>query len=408
MVVTVLALCTLTAGAEFRVGTALRVVTPDPLLPVSGGVGVPEPATRKEGDLTARAVVLADDDTRVAIVSVDFLGWPAVLGDRSRARVTGIPPENILIAATHTHSAPDPYAFPDAQGRTGADLDYLRSVADRIGDAINEAQARLQPAGLRVATGEATGRIAWNAYAENLFDPRCEVLQFVGADGASLATVVNYAVHPEVLGNRLGICSPDLVGPLYDRIAEKGGGMGLFLNGAQGGMVTADNRGPDGRDVSTWAECRRIGHRLADEALRIVSGAAIDADPRLDCVSRVVRFPVESPVLLAVLRGSPMGYPAEADGTVATRVNLVRLGAAQMLTIPGEALPNIGAYLKRKMGGKHNLLLGLTNDAFGYILTREDWGAFPRYNYISRTSLGERTGEIFVREALDLVTGTRP
>lgn len=103
-----------------------------------------------------------------------------------------------------------------------------------------------------------------------------------------------------------------------------------------------------------------------------------------------------------------MGYPAEADGTVATRVNLVRLGAAQMLTIPGEALPNIGAYLKRKMGGKHNLLLGLTNDAFGYILTREDWGAFPRYNYISRTSLGERTGEIFVREALDLVTGTRP
>jgi hypothetical protein len=47
--------------------------------------------------------------------------------------------------------------------------------------------------------------------------------------------------------------------------------------------------------------------------------------------------------------------------------------------------------------------LGLTNDAFGYILTREDWGAFRRYEYISRTSLGERTGEILVDEALKLV-----
>jgi hypothetical protein len=83
-------------------------------------------------------LVVADGATRVAIVTTDFLGFPAVLGDRARARVAGIPRENILIAATHTHSAPDPYGFPDETGRSGADLGYLKSVADRIGDAINE------------------------------------------------------------------------------------------------------------------------------------------------------------------------------------------------------------------------------------------------------------------------------
>jgi hypothetical protein len=55
------------------------------------------------------------------------------------------------------------------------------------------------------------------------------------------------------------------------------------------------------------------------------------------------------------------------------------------------------------MHGKHNFLLGLTNDAFGYILTKEDWNSFERYDYITRTCLGERTGEIFVAMALEFV-----
>src|SRR5256885_16510263 len=93
--------------AEFRAAIAVRVVTPDPLLPVSGGIGPSNPVTKKEGDLTVRALVLADDNTKVAIVSADFLGFPSVLGDQARAKLKGIPPQNILIGATHTHSAPD-------------------------------------------------------------------------------------------------------------------------------------------------------------------------------------------------------------------------------------------------------------------------------------------------------------
>ena len=45
----------------------------------------------------------------------------------------------------------------------------------------------------------------------------------------------------------------------------------------------------------------------------------------------------------------------------------------------------------------------LTNYAFGYILTKEDFGSFKRYEYVSRTGLGERTGDILVNEALKFV-----
>ena len=100
------------------------------------------------------------------------------------------------------------------------------------------------------------------------------------------------------------------------------------------------------------------------------------------------------------MEASPLGYKSDPAGRVSTQLNLVNLGNAQILTVPGEALPNLGYYLKRKMHGQHNLLFGLTNDAFGYILTKEDWGSFRRYDYISRTCLGEMTGHILVEEAL--------
>src|SRR5947207_556399 len=126
-----------------RGGIGVRNVKPDPLLPVSGGVGPSHPVTRREGDLTVRALVFEDGPTRVAIVSADFLGFPAALGNRVRAAIKEIPPENILIGATHTHSAPDCYGFPDGKGGTAMDPKYLESVCARMEEAIHEAVGNL-------------------------------------------------------------------------------------------------------------------------------------------------------------------------------------------------------------------------------------------------------------------------
>jgi hypothetical protein len=387
-----------------RAGIAVRIVTPDPLLPLSGGVGPSAPATSKQGELTVRALVLADGTNRVAIVGADFLGFPAVLGNKVRAAVKSIPPQNILIGATHTHSGPDCYGFPDGQGGTGADLKYLESVCVRMAEAINQAAAKAQPARLKIASGEARGKIAYNYYAEQLYDPRCHVIQALDETDRPLATLVNYAIHPEVLGNRRGICSPDLAGPLYDRVAEQGGGTALFMNSALGGMVTADNRQPGGGEANDWAECQRIGRLLADEALRIVANAPVQRAPKLFCAARALTLPVDSPLMRGLLKALPAVHGVSASGdSVTTQINLLNIGNAQILTIPGEALPNVGFYLKRKMRGDHNLLFGLTNDAFGYILAKEDFDSFQRYAYISRTSLGERTGPLYVEAALQLV-----
>ena len=400
----ILALPILGRAQHFKAGAAVRVITPDPLLPVSGGVGTPNPVTQKQGDLFARAVVFDKGDTRVAIVGIDNLGWPSALGDKSRALIKGIPPENVLIGVTHTHSAPDAYGFPDQQGAYGADLDYLDWCVKQIADAVNEALDNLQPAVLKIAVDKANGKIAYNYYADKLYDKRCGVIQALKADGGeTIATLVNYAIHPEVIGSERGILSPDLCGPLYDRIESQAGGMALFMNSAQGGMVTADNRRENGGEANDWNECVRIGTTLADEALRIISSAPVQTDPGLYCAARNFQFPIDSPMMRYIFDKSPLSYKMNAEYKVSTQLNLLNVGTAQILTIPGEALPNIGFYLKRKMNTQQPFLFGLTNDAFGYILTKEDFNSFERYKYISRTSLGEMTGEIYMDEALKLV-----
>lgn len=402
-------------SAELQVGAGRRVITPNPLLPVTGGLGPTRPTREKQGDLTARAIVFRNGDTTVGIVALDLLGFPSVLCDRVREQVPRIPAKNILIGSTHTHSAPDCYAFPDGQGGHTGDLPFMDSVCKKAAEALNEALDQLRPAQLKIATGEAQGKIAYNYYAPDLYDRRMSVIQALTHDGKTIATLVNYAVHPEVLGSGVGILSPDLVGPLCDRLESEVGGMAIFMNGAQGGMITADNRMLDKprdaaraywQDSRTWDECLRIGHTMADEAMRIVKDAPVQREPALFCSSADVKFPVDNELLWNIIRLSPLKYPHNADHSIATRINVVNIGNAQILTIPGEALPNIGFYLKRKMRGQHNLLFGLTNDAFGYILTKVDFASFPRYDYVSRTSLGEMTGEILIERGLALVEQT--
>ncbi len=395
----------------FKAGAAVRDITPKKLIPISGGMGEPVMPDGFQGKLTVRVLVIEKEGTRVAIVGIDNLGWPAYLGDRSRKLIKDVPPENILIGVTHTHSAPDAYGFADENGNTGADLDYLDWCVKEVAAGVNEAIANLQSATLKTAFEKAAEKMAYNYYAPQLYDRRMGVIQAIATTGKSkgkpIATLINYASHPEILGTDRKLISPDFCGPLYDRIEEKGGGIAIYMNGAQGGMVTADTRRENGKEANNWEECVRIGNLMADEALRIIESAPVQENPQLYNASKFIEFPVENKAMQFVFENSPVAKMTENKindfSKVTTQINLLNIGTAQVLTIPGEALPNIGFYLKRKMKTEQPFLFGLTNDAFGYIITKEDFNSFERYNYISRTSLGEMTGEIFESEALKLI-----
>ena len=113
--------------------------------------------------------------------------------------------------------------------------------------------------------------------------------------------------------------------PIFNEIFSNGGSIGIFMNGALGGMVTADVRGPDGKDKQTWSECRRIGHLLADEAMRIIYDTAEQKNPKITCSWKNVTLPVDSPLLLSIMKNSPLKLAKPDKQSITTRVNLVNI-----------------------------------------------------------------------------------
>src|SRR5687768_16271679 len=104
-----LALLAPAATADFRAGAAAVDVTPE-RFPVVVNCGFTEavgPAARDK--LHARALVLDDRTTRLAVVVVDNCMMPREFLDAAKQLVaaeTRIPADRQLIAATHTHTAP--------------------------------------------------------------------------------------------------------------------------------------------------------------------------------------------------------------------------------------------------------------------------------------------------------------
>src|SRR5574342_1229646 len=93
-------------------------------------------------DLTATALVLDDGTTRVAIVALDILTINEFVVDRVRARLT---PTEVLLCCSHTHSGPIAYAD---EKSSRANREYISLLVDRVVEAVQDAQANLQPARL--------------------------------------------------------------------------------------------------------------------------------------------------------------------------------------------------------------------------------------------------------------------
>jgi len=90
-----------------RAGAAIANITP-PLGELVVGGFVPFPANQIHDPLHARCLVLDDGKTRIAIVICDNLGINRDVYDEARKQISEnskIPANQILMAATHTHSA---------------------------------------------------------------------------------------------------------------------------------------------------------------------------------------------------------------------------------------------------------------------------------------------------------------
>lgn len=141
---------------SLRAGAATVDISPRTLPALKNGGFLQGSANRVLDPLHARALLLSDGKDTIAIVIVDSCMFPATLCDeikRLASQKTGIPPDRILISATHTHMAPS--ALTMGLG-CPADEAYVKFVPARVAQSIVDAYENLQPAKIGWATVNGT------------------------------------------------------------------------------------------------------------------------------------------------------------------------------------------------------------------------------------------------------------
>ena len=214
------------ASAELQVGTAVADIAPTklPVLITGGFLG--RTADNIRSPLCARAIVLDDGRERIAVVVADNCAMPRELIDEAKQLAAGrtrIRPDRMLIGSTHTHSAPS-----SAGGLgTDAEPEYAALLRDKLAEAIAAAEARLQPARVGWAVGDAgdynatrrwirrPDRIDQDAFGnptvranmhaasdwDNVTgpagpeDPDLAIIAFQSPDGRPLAVLANFGMH---------------------------------------------------------------------------------------------------------------------------------------------------------------------------------------------------------------------
>ncbi len=392
------------AGAQSRFRASYAAVDITPERPAfMAGYSNGRKSLDAHDHLFAHCLVVDRGAVRVAFVSVDLIGLPRFEILKIREMVHGVKPECVIVGATHTHSGPDTLGmWGPVITVSGVDQAWLAGVRTKIARLVDETAAHLQAASIKFATTKDVGRISKNIRIPQVLDTELCVMQVLALEGSKpIATLVNYACHPEILNNRH--ITADFPHWLYETVEAGGGGPCIYFNGAQGGMITADYDEKSAPEGENWMAAERIGRTLGERVLAVLKSADVDNDPKVEFDRKLFSVPLENQRYKTLIAMKVFSARPEPDGTFETEVCRVGIGSGEFLTFPGEVLPNVGLYIKSMMHGSPKFELGLTNDFLGYILTPEDFG-LSLYQYAeSGQSVGRHIEPLMVRNLEALI-----
>ena len=385
------------AGA-LQVGAAKVDVTP-------GAGEMPDQMSGVLDPLYARAVVLSNGFERAALVTVDagMLSsdtWRRI-GERAEAEL-GIPRENVVLTATHTHSVP-----------------FVRSsdFENQIFRSVREASARLQPARMAFGTG-----VSYINVNRNIIDPETRrwwegpnyagpsdktvaVLRFESLKGEPIAVYYNYGVHPVITGT-LDMISADIPGAASNYIEASLGGdaVAVWSSGASGDQnpiffnqtydlrdIRIQDYAERGEDISNAMPPGGQGldrsnprvQLLLDQQKQINSALGLMLGEE---VLHVMRSGLQRPQLEVSIEGAlatatcpgrrrldegRAGYPGtyEDADPIDLQLSLLKIGDVVIGGVDAEIFTLIAQRFKRQSPYKNTLMATLTNGAArsGYI-----------------------------------------
>jgi len=410
-------------------------------------------------ELHAGALVLEAGET-VALLTTDLIGVPdwMVAAIREKASsMTGIPPDHIMVAASHTHAGPDTgvTSTPAPRGPAGEQCaaasppgqPYLHCLVDQLAGAICGAWKSRREAQVGVGVGEVSGIGVNRRSPDGLpVDPRVGVLRVDLRDAGPLGLLAHYTCHAVVLGPDNLLLSADYPGcaqALLERVGPPGF-VAMFAQGAAGDVNTGHSA-----DLSalgcfipgrTFERAQKLGARLAGEVLKVYSGLETSAEVSVAAACRRIRLPLkplpplaeleqdardkarqvqelsgagaDEPRLirarvdslyadLLVKRARERAAGPEQPRELTAELQAMRIGGCVLLSFPGELFVEIGLGIQRDSPFQPTFVLGYTSGYIGYLPTA---AAFDKGGYEAVSArFGRDSEQIVVRESLTLL-----
>lgn len=451
------------AQAALQAGAAVVDVTPEKLPVLLNGGMLNRQSDKVKSRVNARAIVLADGRSQLALVVVDSCMMPRSLLDEAKALAaarTGIPANRILISATHSHTAPS------SMGCLGthADAAYVPVLRARLVEAIAAAQTNLEPARVGFAktnAAEYTALRRWirrpdrvvedpfgnktvraNMHAGRVWDdvigesgpedPDLTLMALQARDGRPIAVLASFSMHyfgdRDISADYFGLFAEGLKQRIVPTPAlGKPAFVGAMAHGCSGDIYRVDYTIPEAqRNAKITID--EYASQLADLAVKAYSGIKYrdDADlamaetrmtlnyrvpdrQRLEWAQRIVatmgdRLPKDNTEVYA----REQIYLHERQQTEIV-VQALRIGDLAIATTPTETYAITGLKIKAASPLRNTMVFDLTNGGDGYIPPPEQH-LFGGYNTWAARSAGlEVMAEPKIAEAavilLEQVTG---
>lgn len=412
-------------AGPLRAGAARVDITPE-------ANALPPTYTSIAGRMYARAIVLDNGQTRAAIISGDL---PKVAPDiaeavtAAAASMLDVSAENILLSATHNHSAI--FDMVPANENTHAEN---RKIQEGFVEAIRQAKANLQPAKIGFGTGAAylnvnrdavdpdSGKWVQGANLDGPSDKTVSVLSLVKPGGEPIAVYVNYAMHP-INGWVVGVVDADFPGAMAGYVEKAFGGdiVVAFSQGTSGDqnplylrpstnamasragipltgyemnreasegvlrMATIDKNGaqPPPADAGVLADMQRFveseGQVLGEEVIRVMSNTTDLADDvRIEGLEQTIYCPGRKRT------NGNSNDPNTREGVAATyvdgppamlRMGVLGIGAVALASVNREVYTLIGRRVKDAAPMKNTVIVTVAGASIaGYVYDDQSAG----------------------------------
>jgi hypothetical protein len=398
---------------------------------IGGGIG-PGKAKGQEGQLRAVAVVLAkpgaEKHDKVAIVACDVLFVQRDFVDRALARIeksTGIPPERVLVNATHTHHAPTTVTVHGY----AREEEFVKRLEDAIVKSVEDADAQLRDAEMLYKLGQETtvGANSRVLLADNSiwwigpmndavrhtgpFDPQLPVMAFRAPDGKLRALVYNHSTH--TIGTRLpGVRSPSFYGLAAQELEGELGCTVSFLEGASG---STHNITGVPVDEAVRRMKKALTAALAEAQPRPVSRLAsikrpfefkvraFDESAEDEKVSRYCRkrAPDHADAIIETFRAMRQKLKGEQGKPRQTVLQAMAVGDVAIIGVPAEYFTIFGLDIKRRSPFRDTIVAELANDWIGYLpnLEAHQFGGYQTWmglHSYAEPGTGERVADQIV------------